>query len=230
MQRVKCSWLNDFNRSCRSSHQVLQVAMRISLRILKSGLLVLFTLIAPQLALAEEDSISVKPKRSVSTYDTYNHGQNRRSSGISTLQSEYSMRTSDLNRAIKMGRRAVELDPDDKDARVALGEALYKKLKSSKKEDPALFNECVKTWLLVHRNLIGPEKGMNIKGIGIPGMQRAYEDEEHGAIARERLVTLCGRTPKMFETNKKYLDKVLQVETSVSAVMIKKSGESNENK
>lgn len=204
--------------------------MQFSVRILMSGLLLLVILFAPQPA-QTEDFDSSKPKRTVSTYDTYNHGQNRRSSGISTLQSEMSLRTSDLNRAIKMGRRAVELDPDDMDARVALGEALYEKVKSSKKEDPALFNECVKTWLLVHRNLIGAEKGMTFKGIGIPGMQKAYEDEDHGAIARERLITLCGRTPKMFETNKKYLDKVLQAETSVSGVIVnKKSGANNENK
>lgn len=205
--------------------------MRVSLRILGSGLLVSSALIAQQPAQAEEsDSGSAKVRRTVSTYDTYNHGHNRRSSGISTLQAEMSTRSSDLNRAIKMGRRAVELDPDDMDARVALGEALFEKIKASKKEDPALFNECVKTWLLVHRNLIGAEKGMTIKGIGIPGMQRAYEDEEHGGIARDRLIVLCGRTPKMFETNKKYLDKVLQAETTVSGVVIKKSGANNENK
>ncbi len=193
-------------------------------QILNSGLLIAVALTVPQSALAaDSDPVKKAPRHTVSNYDAFTAGQGRKESSLSTMQSEMHLRVSDVNRAIKMGRRAVELDPDDIDARVALGEALYQKVTGSKKEDPATFNECVKTWLTIHRNVVGFEKGMNFKGVGIPGLQKFYEDEDHGILAKERLTALCGRTPKMFETNKKYLDRVLQAETSVSGQIVKRS-------
>lgn len=208
--------------------------MPISLSVLRSGLficLAIFSLIVVQQPALTAESEQKRPRRAVSTYETYNReGMGRSDSSISTMQAEMASKSSDVNRAIKMGRRAVELDPEDVDARIALGEALYDKLKSSKKENPAIYNECVKTWLLVYRNLIGAERGLTIKGIGIPGTRAIYSDEEHGDRAKNRLIALCGRTPKLWETNKKFLDKVLQAETSVAGQVVRKSGDRDENK
>lgn len=204
--------------------------MRIYTQSFISAVLAVMALVASQPGLAGEYDEESKPaKRAISSYDAFSSGRGTRDSSMSSIQSEMSLRSSDLNRAIKMGRRAVELDPEDVDARVALGNALFQKVKSSKKEDPALFNECVKTWLMVHRNVIGFEKA-DFKGLGIPGFQKMYEDEDHGILAKSRLVDLCGRPPKMFETNRKYLDKVLHAETAVSAVVIKKPAKDSENK
>ncbi len=165
---------------------------------------------------------SERPARStVSNYEVFNKVRSKRDSKINYMQSELSLRAQDVNRAIKMGRRAVELDPDDIDARLALGEALYQKVKSTKTKTPETFNECVKTWLLIQRNVVGEEKGLTYKGLGIPFINKFYEDEDHSMLARERLTALCGRSPKMWETNKKFLDKVLQPETSVSGVIVK---------
>ena len=170
---------------------------------------------------------SAQPKRvskgQVSNYDVFNQGRHKRDATITHMQSEMALRISDVNRAIRLGRRAVELNPDDIEARTALAEALYQKVKHGKTDDPGVFNECVKTWLMILRNVVGEEKGLTYKGIGIPLIQKFYEDEDHGTLAKERLTALCGRTPKAWETNKKFLDKVLRPETSVAGEIVRRS-------
>lgn len=139
------------------------------------------------------------------------------------IKSQQASRKMNVERAILLARKAVELDPDDLDARVALGDALYLKIKRLRDKgsvDSGLFNECVKTWLFVHRNVSGEEAGLSYKGIGMPFMSRFYEDEGRGALARKMLVELCGRVPKFYETNKRYLSKVLVPEPSVHAEIV----------
>ncbi len=158
----------------------------------------------------------------VSTYDVFGKGKKKIDSGMQTLGSDFAMRTNDVNRAIKTARRAVQLDPDDVDARVSLGEALFEKVHDDKAAYPEQYNECVKTWLTVYRNLVGEETGMNYKGIGIPGFRTLFEDEDRSRLAKDRLIDLCGRVPKAWETNKKFLDKVLIPQETVSGKILKK--------
>jgi hypothetical protein len=170
------------------------------------------------LALASETTQSPSAARDkVSSYEVFNKSKKRDNSKIQYMQSEISLRNDDVNRAVSMGRRAVELDPNDIDARVALGEALYQKIKKAKKKvTPEVYNECVKTWLMVLRNIVGDEANMGYKGISIPLVERFYEDEDRTILARTRLTAVCGRVPKFWETNKKFLDKVLLPEASTS--------------
>jgi len=107
--------------------------------------------------------------RPVYNYDLFENASNRHShkhSRIAGLQSELAMLNNDVDRAIAKGKSAVERDPDDMDARVAYGEALFakvKKIQAVEKCNSAVFNECVKTWLIVHRNLVGEESEMSYK-------------------------------------------------------------------
>lgn len=187
---------------------------------------------APAAVAAETSPSPSTARQKVSSYEVFNKSKKRDNAKMQYMQSEISLRNDDVNRAVLMARRAVELDPNDVDARVALGEALYQKIKKSKKKPSALiYNECVKTWLLVQRNIVGDEAGMNYKGIGIPLTERFYEDEDRTLLARSRLTEVCGRAPKFWETNKKFLDKVLLPEatTTVAGTVISgsKSGDSN---
>lgn len=164
--------------------------------------------------------------RPVYNYDLFENASNRHShkrSRIAGLQSELAMLNNDVDRAIAKGKSAVERDPDDMDARIAYGEALFakvKKIQAVEKCNPAVFNECVKTWLIVHRNLVGEESEMSYKGISIPLANKFFEDEQRSGLAKLRLRDLCGRLPKFYETNTKYLKCVLMPETSVSGNII----------
>lgn len=163
-------------------------------------------------------------REAVSSYDVLTKGT--KDAKTYFMQSELSLRNEDVNRAIKKGRRAVDLDPDDLDARVALGEALYAKWKFEKKKtSPQLYNECVKTWLMVLRNVTG-EEALSYKGISIPLAQHLWADEDRGILAKKRLTTMCGRVPKFWETNKKFLSKVLvpEVKETVAGTVISKQG------
>ncbi len=63
---------------------------------------------------------------------------------------------------------------------------LEAKLRSGEEKSPEAFKDCIKEWLLILRNEVGAEKGMTAHGIGIPGMGKFYEDEEHTIEARQR--------------------------------------------
>lgn len=143
------------------------------------------------------------------------------------LQAKQFMRHHNYNKALKLLKRAIKLNDDDMDIRVLYAEALEEKLSHQAEKDPEIFNECVKSWLIVARQEIGQEKGMTFKGIGF--MSGQYADEDWAGRAKKRLRVLTGYTPKPWETNDRYLRKVLRpAETSVSAVI--KSGDSEISK
>lgn len=158
--------------------------------------------------------------RPISSDEVYNSGKNAR---VLYMQAQMAMRNHDLERAVKLSKRAVEVDPDDMDARVAYGEALYKKylaLKGSEASQPALYNECVKTWLVIHRSVVGLESDESYKGISIPLANKFFADDNRGILAKKRLESLCGRLPKFWETNNRYLKKVLKPESRVEGSVI----------
>lgn len=162
---------------------------------------------------ASEVRAKYKP---VNSNDLYHSNKNAR---VLYMQAQMALRGDDLERAIKLGKKAVELDPEDMDARVVYGDALFRKYQNDK-DNTKLYNECVKTWLMVHRNVVGSETGTGLKGVGIPLANKFFEDEGRGILAKKRLRTLCGRLPKFWETNRKYLKKVLIPETKVAGSIV----------
>lgn len=139
-----------------------------------------------------------------------------------TIGSEMALRSDRVGRAIELARRAMRRNPDDMDVHKALAEALDRKLELQTEKDPAVFAECVKEWLVVMRNGVGMEKGTNFRGIGI--LDHFYGDEEYYGVAKQRLKHLTGYVPKPWESNEKYLRRVLQpAETDLRGKVLKKS-------
>lgn len=116
----------------------------------------------------------------------------------------------DVDEAIRLLKQSLSMDNDDADAHALYAEALERKLRKQDEKDPELFNKCVREWLLVLRNEVGEEKGLNVKGVGVPGIGTFYRDEDHNILAKNHLVKLTGSGPRPWETNTKYLKRVLQ--------------------
>ena len=82
------------------------------------------------------------------------------------LQAKQFMRHHNYNKALTLLKRAIQLNDDDMDIRVLYAEALDEKLSHQAEKEPDIFNECIKSWLMVARQEVGQEKGMTFKGIG----------------------------------------------------------------
>lgn len=145
------------------------------------------------------------------------------------IQAQRALKSGKPDLAIDIVRHSLELDNDDADAHMVYAEALERKLAKQEQEDPMLFNLCVKEWLSVLRSSYGEEKGLNFRGIGIPGAGGGWqEDEDRHRPARQHLLKLVGCTPKPWESNDKFLAKVRRSgETSVSGKIISKNKEQN---
>lgn len=138
------------------------------------------------------------------------------------ISAQMALRSERVERSIQLARRAIKRDPDDLDAHKALAEALDRKLEYQADKDPKVFEECVREWLIVLRNGVGMEKGTNFKGLGV--FDSLFGDEGNYIIAKQRLKHLTGYVPKPWETNEKYLKRVLRpAETSITGRILKKS-------
>lgn len=192
----------------------------------KAESLCLSTLIASALALTMAlEAAEAKAIETTTTDETYAQ-PTRDSDDLFTETSARSllmlarqcMRHHNYNKAISLLSRAVKLDPDDPDVRCVYAEALEEKLSHQVEKDPTIFNLCIKNWLTVMRNEVGEEKGATYKGIGI-GMGY-FQDEERTMRAKQSLKALTGYIPKPWETNDRYLRKVLRpATTSVTATI-----------
>lgn len=146
------------------------------------------------------------------------------------LQAEALLKSDKPDKAIEVIRRSLDLNMEDADAHLIYAKALERKLEKQKVEDPALFNKCVKEWLAVLRNTYGDEKGETFRGVGIPGINgRFWEDEDRHKPARQHLIKLTGTSPKVWETNDKFMAKVARSGTgTVSGKIIKAESESSD--
>lgn len=142
-----------------------------------------------------------------------------------TVAAERALKSDKPDKAIELIQRSLELNKEDLEAHMIYAMALERKLSKQATEDPVLFNRCVKEWLSVLRNSYGEEKGETFHGIGIPGLNgKWFEDEDRQRPARQHLIKLTGFSPKPWETNEKFLTKVQRSgETSVSAKLINNS-------
>ncbi len=140
----------------------------------------------------------------------------------SLVGAEMALRSERVDRSIQLARRAMQRNPDDMDVHKALAEALDRKLEHQIDKDPQMFAECVREWLIVMRNGVGLEKGTNFHGIGI--FDSLYGDDEYYGEAKLRLKHLTGYVPKPWESNEKFLKRVLKpAQTELKGKILRKS-------
>lgn len=104
------------------------------------------------------------------------------------LQAEQSLRMGNLDRALMVLQRSVEMAPLDIEARMTYAQALEQLLTKQKKRDPHLYNFLVKQWLFVAKKAEFPDQKM-----------QAYS----------KLFDLTGSAPGRFERADKFLARVL---------------------
>ena len=115
------------------------------------------------------------------------------------LEGEQSMRMGNLDRAIVVLQRSVEMAPLDMDGRILYAEALEKKLLKQNEKDPVLYNFLIKQWLFVYKKSEFPDQAMQ-------GLQH--------------VVTLTGTQPKWRESIPKFLNRVLLPEDGSTKVAL----------
>jgi hypothetical protein len=131
--------------------------------------------------------------------------------GMVALTAEQALNNHLYDTAIRLSQRALQLDPEDLDIHMVYAKSLETKLhrQPAGHKDTALFMAAVREWLIIARSERGEEKGLtNSKGIGIPGMQHRYQDEDRSIPANAAIKRLVGFEPRQNETDKKFLDRV----------------------
>lgn len=187
----------------------------------------------PTAVLAQEDgefSESSEPRerpaeyRPISSVDALTLGKGKVQAMARAAQ--YCVENEQYDKAIKLSRMAIDQNDDDNEIHQVYAEALEGKLLKQVHRDPALYNQCVKEWLIVLRQETGQAKIANSHGIGIPGMGYLFRDEDSVMPARKHLMKLTGKIPKVWESDSKYLAKVLKPTTeSVTGKMVHSDSE-----
>lgn len=129
-----------------------------------------------------------------------------------TLVAQQAIRRGDYDRAIKLLTRALEINDDDMDSHRLLAEALQDKLEGQDERDPYVYEKCLKEWLIVYRGEVGEEKGLTFHGMGF--MTDRFADDDRGIIAKKQLIKLTGHAPKMWETDNKYITRMMRKDSS----------------
>jgi len=104
------------------------------------------------------------------------------------LEGEQAMRYGNYDRAIAVLKKSVQMSPSDMDGRILFAEALEKKLLKQQVKDPVLYNSVMKQWLIVSKN--GNFMDQKMQG-------------------RAHLLSLSGKAPKHFESDSKFLSRIL---------------------
>jgi hypothetical protein len=134
-------------------------------------------------------------------------------------QAELSLRSRNFDKAIQFARRSIQENGDDADLHRIYAEALEGKLQLQKEKDPSLYRECVEEWLSVMRSGNGEERGLNVAGVGGIG-DFLYKDDERYIVARHHLLELTGMLPKPWETNGRYMKRVLKPKPGVKGSLV----------
>lgn len=168
----------------------------------------------------DDDDIAPRQPGVITSVEAMQMGE--QTANAYSVAAEYALSVGDTEQSIKLCRRAINKDMDDLDIHQIYAEALEKKIKKQPDRDPELFNECIKQWLMVLRSTVGDEKGLtNSNGIGL--LTRFYEDDERGIPAKQHLLALTGSVPKAWESNAKYLKRVLKPGTTTVAGKVLKA-------
>jgi len=114
----------------------------------------------------------------------------RNPSELRTHASSY-LKDGDVENAIILVEKAIELQPEDTDGRQIYADALEQKLKAQTERDPHTFNQCIKQWYFLFKNAEYPEMAN---------------------LAAKHLKDLSGKSPYIWPTAKMYLTRVLMSE------------------
>jgi hypothetical protein len=112
------------------------------------------------------------------------------------LEGEQSMRINNIDRAITLLQKAIQLAPRDMDGHILYAEALEKKLMKQKDRDPVLYNSVVKEWLYVAK-------------------KADFMDQSNQGV--RHLAELTGQKPHKWDSSGRYLSRVLLPEENRSA-------------
>lgn len=104
------------------------------------------------------------------------------------IEGEQSMRIGNLDRALMVLQRSVEMAPLDMDGRILYAEALQKKLMKQKNRDPVLYNFVIKQFLFIAK-------------------KAEFADQQ--MVGLNHLMQLTGTRPGRFESTKRFLSRVL---------------------
>ena len=150
-------------------------------------------------------------------------GNGRSTPVVNLFRAELAIRSRNWDQAIVYLRESMTADDDDIDTHKYLALCLEEKMKQEPEHDPEMYKECVKEWLIVLRNMKGPEKGMTFKNGISPRNTAKWGDEEGSMMASQHLLKLTGSVPKRWETNNKYLVRVAKpAEEIVTAKVVSK--------
>ncbi len=123
------------------------------------------------------------------------------------LEGEQSMRFNNIDRAVLVLGKSVEMSPADMDGRILYAEALEKKLMRQKTQDPQLHNLVVKQWLYIAK-------------------KADYMDQKMQGT--KHLSSLTGQRPRMWETEDRFLARVLVPEGNAQQVANRKTAAKTE--
>jgi hypothetical protein len=128
----------------------------------------------------------------------------------SLFRAEIAINRQQWGLAVKFLRKAMRGDDEDIDTHKFLAICLEHQMDEhgDGDRDPTLYKECIKEWLIVLRNMKGPEKGLSWKNGLSPTNNKKWEDEQGGMMARQHLIQLTGEEPKRWETNDKFIARI----------------------
>lgn len=145
---------------------------------------------------------------------------NNATAGGMANAAQYMVNNGYFDQAISTCQKALRKNLDDCDIHKIYAEALEGKLKKEKKDNPDLYAACVREWLIVFRNEKGDERGLTLKGVGLPLMGVFYEDEDHRREAKMHLLDITGTMPRPWETDDVYIKRASRATTSVAGKLM----------
>ena len=137
------------------------------------------------------------------------------------LRGEMHLRSGANDLAIIELKKALQQDPDDVDIHCLYAEALQRKLEGlpDKGANMPLLVECSEEWLKIMRCDVGEDKDARLLGLSVSGL--LMRDEYRAMLAKRRLQQLTGLVPKPWETNSRFLGRVVKrFEKSVKGKLV----------
>jgi hypothetical protein len=180
-------------------------------------------------AVQTEEDPDRKIEKPVVSIEAYTHTRQASADSIG-FAATYAARNGDnIDQAIALCRKSLAKNNDDIDVHLSYAQLLESKFNEQGENDPNLYLDCVKEWLMVLRNEVGDEKGMTLHGVGLPFTGFLYKDDDRFVLAKAHLLSLTGIEPKGWETDTKYLQKVSKRSTVNGKLLAKKPSNDQES-